>query len=446
MPDRDDLRGGVARIPRQTMARQVVVTGLGVVSPLGVGLDAHWDGLLRGCSAVSRLERLTRLGFPTDVAAEVSAEKMARCLPYLPRKQLKLYSRTTMLAMTAAILAAEDAGLSAPVAEPARAGVILATLFVSYPIQSILRGLPGVESAEDPCRVDMGLALRQCLKGLNPLDMSLKVVPNLTAGHIAITFGLRGICRTLSDAWTGGIHAIGQALWAIREGELDLAFCGGAECPLEELVFADLRTTDLLAQGATPPEQTCRPFGNRRSGLVAGEGAAVLVLEAREHAERRGARIQGELAGFGAASGAATPDGLRESCQRAVRSALADSRRDTVDAISANGDGRRATDLAEAEALRATFGARNGFPVVYATKGMHGSLFSAAGPLEVATAVRGIEHGIIPPSVNCGDPDPACGLPLSGEVPFRQSRLGAVLVDTLGAFGEAACVVVASSD
>lgn len=426
------------------MARRVVVTGIGVVSPLGIGMDAHWDSLLRGRSAVSRLERLARLGFPVDVAAEVSAEKMAACLPRLPRKQLKLYNRTTTFAMTAAILAAEDAGLSAPVPELPRAGVILGTLFIPYPIQSILSCLPGMESAEDTYRVDLGRALKRYLKTLNPLDMSLKIVPNLTAGHIAITYGLRGSCRTVSDAWTGGMHAIGQAMSAIREGELGLAFCGGAECPLEDMVFADLCCTDLLAQAATPPEQTCQPFGSGRSGIVAGEGAAVLVLEAREYAERRGARIRGELAGFGAAIAEATPDGIRESCRRAIRSALADSGCDAVEAVSANGDGSRPNDQAEAEALRAVFGSRTGFPAVYATKGSHGNLFSAAGPLEVAAAVLAVERGTVPPSANCHDPDPACGLRLSGQVPTAQPGLRAVLVDALGAFGESACVVVIS--
>ncbi len=421
-----------------------MVTGIGVVSPLGIGMSAHWEGLLRGRSAIQRLDRLARLGFPIDVAAEVSAEGMAACLPRLQRKQLKLYNRTTTFAMTAATLAAEDAGLSAPVTEPPRAGVILGTLFIPYPIQSILRYLPGMESAEDAYRVDLGRALKQYLKTLNPLDMSLKIVPNLTASHIAITYGLRGFCRTVSDGWTGGMHAIGQAMSAIREGELDLAFCGGAECPLEDIVFADLCSTDLLAHATAPPDQTCRPFGCGRRGIVAGEGATVLVLEAREHAERRGARMRGELAGFGAAIGGAASDGIRESCQRAIRSALTDSGRDAVEAVSANGDGSQTNDLAEAWALRATFGLRNGFPAVYATKGMHGNLFSATGPLEVATAVLAVEHGIVPPSANCSDPDPACGLLLSGEAPTGYLGLRSVLVDALGAFGETACVVVAS--
>ncbi|HYL81531.1 MAG TPA: beta-ketoacyl synthase N-terminal-like domain-containing protein, partial [Candidatus Acidoferrum sp.] len=142
------------------MRRRVTVSGLGVVSALGVGGASHWEGLLSGRSAVSRLERLTLLGFPTDVAAEVPPDKMNESLAKLSRKQLKLYNRATMLAMTAATLAAEDAGLTVPMHEGERAGIILGTLFIPYPIQSILRLLPGQEAPDDPYRLDMGRALK----------------------------------------------------------------------------------------------------------------------------------------------------------------------------------------------------------------------------------------------------------------------------------------------
>src|SRR5512137_631658 len=266
------------------MNRRAVITGVGVVPPLGIGSQAHWDGLVSGRSVVARVDRLTRLGFPVDVGADVPGQTVAACVPRVPKKQVKLFNRATTFAMAAASLAAADAGITAPVPDPVRAGVILATLFIPYPIQSVLPLLPNAEATDTRHRVDLGKAMRECLGGVNPLDLSLKIVPNLTAGHLAIHFGLRGACRTVADGWTGGLTAIAQAATAIREGELDLAFCGGAECPLEELVFADLCSTDLLSPPATPPERTCRPFGLGREGTVAGEGAAVLVVEAEEHA------------------------------------------------------------------------------------------------------------------------------------------------------------------
>jgi 3-oxoacyl-[acyl-carrier-protein] synthase II len=427
------------------MGRRVVVTGVGVVSPLGIGGASHWRGLLAGRSAVARLARLRRLGFPVDVAAEVPAEALACCLPRLPRKQLKLYNRATIFAMTAALLAAEEAGLTAPVTDPLRYGVVLATLFIPYPIQQLLELLPGTEHAERPGQIDLGRALRTSLTAVNPLDLSLKIVPNLTAGHIAIAFGVRGFCRTVSDGVTGGMHAIGQAMTLVREGELDVVLCGGAESPLEDLVFADLCSTDLLAPAADVPERTGRPFGAGRRGTVAGEGATILVLEAHEHAIKRGARPRAEMAGFGAAIGELTLAGVGGSSGRAMWSALTDSGLDGADLISANGDSTRLNDQAEAAALRTITERMPVPPAIYATKGAHGNLFSAAGPLEVAGAVMALEHETLPPSVNCEDPDPECGLILCAGGSRPVPGIRSVLVNALGAFGEGASLVVARS-
>jgi 3-oxoacyl-[acyl-carrier-protein] synthase II len=424
------------------MNRRAVITGVGVVSPLGIGWQAHWDGLVSGRSAVARVDRLTQLGFPVDVGAEVPGQTMAACLPRVPRKQVKLLNRATTFAMAAASLAAADAGITAPVADPVRAGVFLATLFIPYPIRSVLPLLPNAEAADARHRVDLGKAMRECLGGVNPLDLSLKIVPNLTAGHLAIHFGLRGACRTVADGWTGGLAAIAQAATAIREGELDLAFCGGAECPLEELVFADLCSTDLLSPPATPPERTCRPFGLGRQGTVAGEGAAVLVLEAEEHATRRDASVRAVCAGFGAASADASPAGARDSLARALRAALAESRRDAPDLVSLHGDGSAPGDLGEAMAWRNLAAEAGSWPALYATKGAHGNLVSAAGPLEAAGILLALEHETVPPSRNCQPTDPACGLPLAADGPRAVPGIRTGVVSALGAFGEAACLVL----
>jgi len=424
------------------MNRKVVVTGLGLVSPLGIGTVEHWENLLAGRCAVSRLERLTHLGFPVDIAAEVPAESLMACLPRLPRKQLKLYNRAATFAMIAATLAAESSGLTLPVPEGARAGVILATLFIPYPIQDLLRLLPGVENPRQPQKADMAKTLSGFMTSVNPLDISLKVLPNLTAGHIAINFGLRGCCRTVSDTCTGGLHAIGQAVAAIQEGELDVVFCGGTEAPIEDLVFADLCSTDLLAEPSQPPERTCRPFGRGRTGTVAGEGAAVLVLEAAENARRRGAPVRAEIAGFGAAIGDNSIAGVQDSCARAMRAALADSGTDALNLVSANGDSGQVNDQAEAAALRAVFQGGRDRPTIFATKGAHGNLFSAASPVEVATAIMALEHELVPPSVNCEDPDPECGVTLSGPAPRSFPGVRACMVNAIGAFGEAASLVV----
>lgn len=422
------------------MGRRVVITGLGVVSPLATGARDHWSALVSGRSAVARIDRLSRLGFPVDVAAEVPPPRFAACVARLPRKQAKLYNRTTTLAMVAATLAAEDAGLAGPVPDPARAGVMLATLFIPYPIQSILKLVPDAEAAAN--RADLGKALARYFNDVNPLDLSLRIIPNLTAGHLAIHFGLQGACRTVADGWTGGLHAIGQAAAAIRDGALDLAFCGGAECPLEDLVFADLCATDLLSPPAGVPERTCRPFGVGRSGTAAGEGAAILVLEAEEHAARRGARVRAECAGFGAAGTDPSPEGIRDGLGLAMRTALAASGRATADAVSLHGDGGVRSDLGEAAALHAIATATGALPGAYATKGAHGNLFSAAGPVEVLGAVMALEAKAVPPSRNCDETDPACDVALDAHGVRPAPGLRTVLVNAVGVYGEAASLAV----
>ena len=424
------------------MNRKVFVTGMGVVSPLGIGPSGHWDALVSGRCAVSRLDRLTHLGFPVDIAAEVPAQALAAHVSRLPRKQLKLYNRATTFAMIAASLAADDAGLSAPVADPIRAGVILATLFTPYPIHDLLGLLPGCEIEGNSNQGDMRRIQQTFMTSVNPLDASLKVLPNLTAGHIAINFGLQGHCRTVSDTCTGGMHAISQAVTAIREGELDIVLCGGAEAPMEELAFADLCASGLLGQPAEPPERSCRPFGRGRTGTVAGEGATVLVLEAAENARRRGAPVRVEMGGFGAAFGDESVAGVQESCSRAMEAALADSGRDAPDLVSANGDSSQVNDHAEAAALRAVFGGGRKQPAIFATKGAHGSLFSAAGPLGVATVIMALEHGMVPPSLNCDDPDHECELVVSGAAPRALPGIRTALVNAIGAFGETASLMV----
>ncbi len=324
--------------------------------------------------------------------------------------------------------------------------MILGTLFIPYPVRDLLRLLPDMNTKGDPYKPDMRLALQSYMSSVNPLDVSLKVLPNLTAGHVAIHFDLQGACRTVSDAATGGMHAIAQAVTAIREERLDLAFCGGTEVPLEDMVFADLCATDLLASPRGEPGPTCRPFGRGRAGLVAGEGAAILVLEALDHAEARGASFRAEVLGFGAASGGSSVAQRGASCGRAMAAALEESGLDEVDLIAANGDSSRANDLAEAAALRGPLTETRNHSAIYATKGAHGDLFSAAGPLGVATAILALERGLVPPSANCDDPDPDCGLALSGPAPSSRPGARSALVNALGAFGEAASLVVARAE
>ncbi|MBI3988111.1 MAG: beta-ketoacyl-[acyl-carrier-protein] synthase family protein [candidate division NC10 bacterium] len=426
--------------------RRVVITGLGVVSPLGVGVQSHWASVASARSAVRRHERLSTLGLPIDFAAAVPEEALREYLQWLPKKQLKLYNRATIFAMIASIMAVEEAALQNPLPDPTRMGVILGTLFMTYNLQPFLQHLPEVESDQVPNVIDLGKALKRYMQAINPVDFSLKIIPNLTAGHIAIAFNALGFCRTIADGCQGGLQAVGQASQIIKDGGLDVALCGGAEATLEELVLADLCTMGLLADGGENPEKACRPFDARRNGMVAGEGAGILILEEREHALRRDAKIYGEVLGFGASAGEASIDGVRESLLRSMGRALAEAKDAEVDYIHANGDSTKVHDRAETEAIKEVFGpAAYGIPIS-ATKSMHGHLISASGPVELITCLLALKHGIIPPIINYEEPDAFCDLNYVVNSPRPKPGMKTAVVNAVGFFGESTSLVVRRSD
>lgn len=419
---------------------------MGVVSPLGVGTEAHWVSVVSARPAVKRLERLSTLKFPVDFAGEVPEEALKGHLSLFPRKQLKLYNRLTLFAMVASSLAVQDAGLKDSPPNPMAFGVLFGALFTTYNLSSFLQPLPEVESERIPSTIDLGKGLKRYMQTINPVDFSLKNILNLTASHIAIAFNAQGLLRTIEDGPTGGLQAIGQASQIIKDGRLDVALCGGAEAPLEELILADLCAMGLLAQRDEEPAKACRPFDARRSGVVLGEGAGILVLEEREHALRRGAKIYGEVLGFGASADGASLEGVRDSFHRSMKRALVEAGDGVVDYIQAHGDSTPLHDRAETEAIKETFGpAAEGIPVS-ATKAMHGHLISASGPVELITCLLALKHGIIPPTINYQVPDPSCDLDYVPNRPRPRSGMRMAVVNAIGFFGESASLVVWRSD
>ncbi len=425
------------------MKRRVVITGIGVVSPLGVGMEAHWASVRSGVSAVRRLGRLSALRFPVDFGAEVPADALEG--PLLPRKQLKLYNRATWLGMVAASLAMEGAGLRESPPDPTTFGIFLGTLFTTYDLPLFLEHLAHAESDRTPNTLDLGKANAYCMASVSPITFSLKVLPNLAAGHMAIAFDARGFCRTLADGCTGGLQAVGQAFSVISRGELDLALCGGTETPLEELILADLCAMGLLAEEVEEPSKACRPFDARRNGIVLGEGAGMLVLEERERAIRRGAGIYGEVAGFGVSAGEGSLEGIREGLRRAMGVALEEAGEGVVDYIQANGDSTPVHDRAETEAIKGVFGPGGGGIPISATKSMHGHLISASGPVELITCLLALKHGIIPPTINYEAPDPFCDLNYVVNSPRPKPGMRTAMVNAIGFLGESASLVVRGS-
>jgi len=419
-----------------------------VVSPLGIGLEAHWAGAIAGCSAIKRSPRLATQGFPVGLAAEIPEEALAPHLNRFPRKQLKLLSRVTRFGMLAAALAVEEAGLAPAIVDPTRFGIFLGTFFTALDPVGLLQLLSASESESEPGSLDLARANAYCMENVNPIDYSLKTMPNLSAGHLAIAHNAQGICRVVADPPTGGLQAIGQAAWAIREGLVDLALAGGAEAPLEEMVFINFCTLDYLVPEGQRSESACFPFDARRCGTVLGEGAGIVLLEELEHARARSATIRGELLGSGVVGGAdalyGRPDaaGIAQRLGMAMARALEFADPDEIDVIFANGDGTRTRDQAETAAVRAIFGGRAERIPMTAPKAAQGHLLSAAGPVELITCLLSLEHGIIPPTLHYREPDPFCDLDYVPNQPRRRPAMRAAMINGIGLFGESASLAV----
>ena len=424
------------------MDRRVVITGRGVVSPLGVGTERYREGLFAGRSVIRRNERLSALGFPLCCGAEIPQKELESLASLIPQKQKKLMNRAGILAATASFLAAQEASLESAVIEPTRLGIFLATWFTFYDLSSFLRCLVGTEQGARSYVMDSEKANLRCMENMNPVD-SLKLLPNLTAGHLAILHRAQGFCRVIADGWRGGILAVAQGAEAIRCGELDVVLAGGSESPLEEGIFCDLSVLEVVAKNGKGTEPLCRPFDENRQGAVFGEGAGVVVLEEREHALSRGATLLGEI--VGSASCGPPQDGHQEAPLRlSMKKALESSQLEPgqVDLIHANGDATREHDRAEWQAIQGLFGPRAPAIPVTATKSLHGHLLSAAGTVELISSLMMLEAGVIPPIANFDGPDPHCELNFVRGSPRARAGMRSALLNGVGLFGEATSLVV----
>lgn len=404
--------------------RRVVITGRGVVSPLGVGFDRHWSAVIRGEPAIGSSKRVAPLGLASTVAAEIHPEMLGEELARLPRKQQKLYNRMTLLAMIAAALATEDAGLAPGSVEPTRLGVYLGVNVVSWELGLLLGYLNHSESESTRGEMDLARANAYCMRAINPLDYSLKTLPNLTAGYIAIAHNAQGMCRAYMDGAVGGLLAIGDAFHAIREGELDVAICGGADAQVEELVYASAVGMGFVARE-----------GQAGTGLIPAEGSALLVLEAEDRARSRGAVPHAEVLGVSSMLGGSRlaietdPRELAGRFGRAMARGIAAAGISRPDVMVLHQDGIASVGEAERLAVEGLPVAQRP-PTVVALKGLHGHLGAASPPAEVLTCSAFLEHGMIPPMISRISVSAALGPPATA------------VVNALGLFGEIACLAL----
>lgn len=408
------------------MKHRAVITGMGVISPVGNQLDEFWNNLLEGKSGIGPLTRFDTSDLPTKVAAEV---KNFDPTEWMSKKESRHMDRFTQFAIAAAKLAVQDSGLDFEKVDKERAGAVIGC------------GIGGVITFEEQKEVLMKKGSGRITPFFVPM-----LISNMAAGHISIEFGLQGSSLTIVTACASATNAIGEALRIIQRGEADVVLCGGTEAPITSLAFAGFCAAKTMSTEKDNLEQACRPFDKRRSGFVMGEGSGVLVLESAEHAKDRGAHIYAELAGYGSTSDAyhitsPAPGGV--GAVRAMRLALKDAgvSVEDVDYINAHGTSTGPNDAAETAAIKTVFESYASKLAISSTKSMTGHLMGAAGAIEAIICALGIERGAIPPTTNYGEPDPECDLDYVPNI-ARKQEVNVAMSNSLGFGGHNATILL----
>jgi 3-oxoacyl-[acyl-carrier-protein] synthase II len=422
--------------------RRVVVTGLGVVSPNGIGRSAFSEAIVEGRSGVSFIESFDTTGQSIKIAGEV---KDFDVLPYLGehKKNVKLMSRAVAFAVGAAALAVEDADLRTDRLDPSRLGVCMGTGITPVDVAELAgpigRGL-GPDGVFDVGRFTVAQA-----ESIFPLWL-LKHLPNMAAAHISILHQAMGPNNTIVTACAAGTQAVGEAFRLIRRGDADVMLAGGCDSRLDPLMMVAYNAMKAMSASPRPPAEVSRPFDGERDGFVLGEGAAVLVLESLQSARRRRAKIYAEITGYGSsfdAYGITRPEPDGKGAALSMTSALREARLDPahVDYINAHGTSTRLNDIMETNAVKRVFGERARSIPMSSQKSMVGHLIGASGALEAAATALSLERGVIPPTINQAKPDPACDLDYvpntAREIPVKRA-----LSNSFGFGGQNASLVM----
>ena len=375
--------------------RRVVVTGIGMISPLGIGNDATWQGLIEGRSGIGRITKFDTTAYPVQIAGEVKGFDPGN---WIEKKEVKKSDTFIHYAVAASQMAIDDAKLDHRNVDSDRFGVI---------IGSGIGGLPLIEEMH-------AKLLERGPSRISPFFIPGLIV-NLASGQVSIRFGAKGPSSAPATACATGAHAIGDAARVIRHDEADIMFAGGSEAVITPLAVGGFAAMRALSTRNDEPEKASRPWDLNRDGFVMGEGAGVLLLEEREHAIKRGARIYCEITGYGMSSDAyhiTSPSEDAGGMMRVMQRALKDAKLETnqIGYINAHGTSTPVGDRIESLAIKRVFGDDAKKVAVSSTKSMTGHLLGAAGGLESAVAAKVVETGIIPPTINYETPDPECDL------------------------------------
>jgi len=386
--------------------RRVVVTGLGAVTPLGVGVRSTWDAVLAGTSGVGPITRFDAKDFSTTIAAEVKGFDPEQ---FIDRKEIKRMDPFIHYAMAGAHMAMEDAGLVIDAALGPKVGVYMGS------------GLGGLSTLERYHQAYMEGGPRK----ISPFFITM-LISNLAPGHIAMRYGAKGPNLATSTACSAASHATGEGMHAIRSGVCDVVIAGGAEATITPLGLGGFCTMKALSTRNDDPGTASRPFDKDRDGFVMGEGSTILILEELERARNRGAKIYAELLGYGASADAhhvTAPAPGGEGAARAMTAALADAGvpASAIDYINAHGTSTPYNDLFETMAIKTVFGDRAKSIAVSSTKSMTGHLLGASGAIEGMFCALALHDGVIPPTMNYTTPDPECDLDYVPNAPRRQA-------------------------
>lgn len=408
-------------------SRRVVITGMGAVSPVGSDLRTFWDNLTHGRSGIGPVTLFDVTGYDCRIGGEVKGFDPGAW--FNVPKDARRADRYAQLAMAAAKLAMSDAGLDGPGGDPERFGVIIGS------------GIGGLKSLEDQ-------HTNLITKGpgrISPMMIPM-MISNMGSGLVSMEYGLQGPNFAPVSACATSAHAVGEAWRMIRDGDADAFLAGGSEAAVVPLGLGGFGAMKALSTRNDAPEKASRPFDRDRDGFVMGEGAGVLVLESLERARQRGARIYGEVLGYGLTADAyhmTSPPENGEGAQRCMRMALrkAGIAPEEIDYVNAHGTSTPVGDLCEVRALKAVFGAHAKNLSVSSTKSMTGHLLGAAGAVESIACTLAINHGVVPPTINLDNPDEGCDLDFTAHT-ARERKITTCLNNSFGFGGHNASLVL----
>ncbi len=373
--------------------RQVVITGLGVVSPVGNGKKEFFSSLVNGISGIERISLFDPSSYPSQIAGEV---KNWQPLNFFDKRQARRLDRFTQFALAAARQAVEDADLNIGSHNSKEIGVIIGS------------GIGGLATLEQQHK----MLLERGPKRVSPFLIPM-MIADLAAGEVAIYFGAKGPNFACVSACASSTHAIGEAYETIKRGAAKVVIAGGSEAPITPLSVAGFSSAKALSTRNDQPEKASRPFDANRDGFVIAEGAGILVLEELSYAVKRRARIYSEIVGYGATDDAyhiTAPDSSGEGAASAMRIALNDLSLSDVGYINAHGTSTQANDKLETLAIKKVFGSQAKQLLISSTKSMTGHLLGATGAIEVIATVLAMRNKVIPPTINLDNPDPECDL------------------------------------